>query len=279
MDRRRMLGWLALVAGALIAALGLESFLIPNQFIDGGVTGVSMLLAKLTGVSLPLLLAAANAPFIWLGYRHMGKGFAARSAVAIAGLALAMSVLKFPVVTQDKLLGAVFGGFFLGAGVGLAIRGGGVLDGTEILALRLSKATFATVGEIIMALNAAIFGAAAMLMGVEPALYSMLTYFAASKTIDYLLHGLEAYRAATIFSAEHAAIRAAILRELGRGVTVMKAVGGYTATEREILYCIVTRLELARLEALVQRLDTTAFMAVSPVVDVIGGTVKHRNYH
>ena len=276
---RHLANLLLLVSGTLVAGMGLASFLLPNHFIDGGVTGVSMLLANLLGLPLAVLLVVVNAPFVVLGYRHIGKAFAIKSSLAIAGLAIWLVLIPFPVATNDKLLGAVFGGFFVGAGVGLAIRGGGVLDGTEILAVILSKRTFATVGEIILVLNVVIFSLAAVLIGVEPALYSVLTYFTAFKTIDYLLHGIEAYNGVMIFSAKHEQIRQTILSELGRGVTVLKAVGGYTATEREVLYCVVTRLELTRLASLVKAQDESAFTVVSPVHEVSGGVVKQRAFN
>jgi uncharacterized membrane-anchored protein YitT (DUF2179 family) len=238
-----------------------------------------MLLANLTGVPLGVILVAVNVPFVFLAYRHIGTAFAVRSILAITALALGLGVLPFPPATADKLLGAVFGGFFIGAGVGLAIRGGGVLDGTEILAVVLSKKTFVTVGEAILGLNVLVFSAAAGVLGIEPALYSMLTYFAASRTIDYLLHGIEAYNGVMVFSAHHEPIRQTILAELGRGVTVLKAVGGYTAVQQEVLYCVVTRLELSHLETLVRKHDVGAFIVVTPILDVSGGVVKQRGFH
>jgi uncharacterized membrane-anchored protein YitT (DUF2179 family) len=268
-----------IVAGAALSAMGLVSFLLPNHFIDGGVTGVSMLLSKVSGIPLAFLVAIVNAPFLFLGYKHIGKAFTIKSAIAILLLSLFLFI-PFPEATEhDKLLGAVFGGFFLGAGVGLAIRGGGVLDGTEILAVILSKRTSATVGEWILGLNIAIFAIAAISMGVDMALYSVLTYFAAFRTIDYLLHGVEAYNGVMIFSSENGAIRDAILNELGRGVTAMKGIGGYSASEREFLYCVVTRLELPRIQSLVMEKDPSAFIVVSPVHEVIGGYVKRRAFH
>ena len=199
--------------------------------------------------------------------------------LAIFGLALCLVLVHFPVATEDKLLGAVFGGFFVGAGVGLAIRGGGVLDGTEILAVVLSKRTFATVGEVILVLNAIIFACAAYFMGVELALYSMLTYFTASQTIDYLLHGIEAYNSVMIVSPQFEAIRRSILIELGRGVTAFKAKGGYTDANMEVLFCVVTRLELTKLEAIIKEKDENAFVVVTPVLDATGGVIKRRAYH
>jgi uncharacterized membrane-anchored protein YitT (DUF2179 family) len=271
--------WIWLAAGAAVAAMGLDSFLLPNHFIDGGVTGISMLLAQWTGLPLAAFPVLTNAPFVALGYRHLGRTFAIKSAFAIVLLAGAVEADPFPDATKDKLLGALFGGFFVGAGVGLAIRNGGVLDGTEILAVLLSKRTFATVGEIILGLNIVLFAIAAFFLGVEPAMYSVLTYFTAFKTIDYLLHGIEAYNGVMIFSDKHVAIRSAILNDLGRGVTVLKAIGGYTTAEQEVLYCVVTRLELTKLESLVKSHDEGAFIVVSPVHEVSGGTVKRRVFH
>lgn len=277
--KRQLISMICLTLGALLAALGIESFLLPNEFIDGGVTGISMLVARLTAVPLPILLVIVNAPFIVVGYRHVGKEFAIKSSLAIFGTALILASVPMPIATKDHLLGAVFGGVFIGAGVGIAIRGGGVLDGTEILAVVLSKRTFATVGEIILALNVVIFSVAAKFLGVESALYSVLTYFTAFKTIDYVLHGFEAYNGVLIVSSEHEIIRQAILNELGRGVTTFIAKGGYTDAHREVLFCVVTRLEVTRLEGIVRQKDPAAFLVILPVHEIIGGVVKKRVYH
>jgi uncharacterized membrane-anchored protein YitT (DUF2179 family) len=265
--------------GLLLAAVGLESFLLPNHFIDGGITGISMLISQKTGLALSFFLIAINLPFIFLANRFLGRLFAIKSSLAIVALAIILLAVELPVATHDKLLGAIFGGFFLGAGVGLAIRSGAVLDGTEILALLVSQRTFATVGELIMLLNAIIFLVAAIFLGLEPALYSMLTYFAASKTIDYILHGIEAYQGLLIFTQQPTAIRQAILTEMGRGVTTFKSKGGYTDNELEVLLCIVTRLEANQLENLVSAHDTSAFVVTLPVFDVQGGTLKKRKFH
>jgi uncharacterized membrane-anchored protein YitT (DUF2179 family) len=269
--------WLMLLAGVIVAAIGLKGFLLPNRFIDGGITGVSMLLADLTRVPLPLWLVIVNIPFILIANRLIGRTFAIQSGIAILGLAFAVAVIPFPPLTSDKLLGAVFGGFFVGAGVGLAIRSGGVLDGTEILAVILSARTFATVGEVILLLNVIIFSFAAVFLGIEPALYSMLTYLAASKTIDYLLHGIEAYNGVMILTEQRETIKNAILQELGRGVTNFKTLGGYSGVEQEVLFCVVTRLEITRLESIIQRNDPKAFVVILPVLDARGGVVKRRS--
>lgn len=274
-------GWngLSLTAGVAVAAFGVASFLLPNHFIDGGVTGISMLLAKVTGLPLAGVLVLVNAPFVVMGYRHIGSEFAIKSCLAIFGLALVLAIVPFPVVTADHLLGAVFGGFFVGAGVGLAIRGGGVLDGTDVLAVLLSKRFSATVGEVLLFVNVVIFTIAAIFLGVEPALYSVLTYIAASKTIDFLLHGIEAYNSVMIVSAQHETIRQSILSELGRGVTAFKARGGYTSAEQQVLLCVVTRLELSRLDNIVKTHDAGAFVVVQPVLDIKGGVIKRRAFH
>ena len=266
--------------GIFSAAFGLKGFLLSSRFIDGGVTGVSMLMSDVLGVPLALLIPVINLPFIALGYRQVGARFAAKSAAAIAGLALCLALVHFPDVTPDKLLTAVFGGFFIGAGIGLAIRGGAVLDGTEVAALLVSKrSSLLRVGDVILVLNVFIFSAAAFLLGVESALYSILTYFAASKTVDFLLHGLEQYTAVVIVSERCEEIRQSIIRDLARGVTIYKGRRGWTDAEQDILYCVVTRLEIGRLRALVQEYDPAAFVVVHPLADVHGGVVKRGALH
>jgi uncharacterized membrane-anchored protein YitT (DUF2179 family) len=276
---REVGGAALLVLGVLSAALGLKGFLLPSRFIDGGVTGVSMLVAELSGVPLAALIVLINIPFIVFGYRQVGRAFALKSVVAIFGLAACLAFVKIPAVSSDKLLDAVFGGFFIGAGIGLAIRGGGVLDGTEVAALFLSKRFGTQVGDIILVLNVVIFSVAAAFLGVEPALYSVLTYFAASKMIDFILHGIEEFNGVTIVSPQSDEIRAAILHELGRGVTIYKGHGGFTDAEHSILYCVVTRLEIARLKRVVAEHDPSAFVVISRLVDASGGVVKRRAVH
>jgi uncharacterized membrane-anchored protein YitT (DUF2179 family) len=268
------------VAGIMSAGLGLKGFLLSSRFIDGGVTGVSMLLADVTRAPLWLLILCINLPFIALGYRQIGKGFAVRSALAIAGLALCLAFVKFPDVTPDKLLTAVFGGFFIGAGIGLAIRGGAVLDGTEVAALLVSRRShLLKVGDVILVLNVFIFAAAAFLLGVESALYSMLTYFAASKTVDFLIHGIEEYTAVVIVSEQSDLIREAIVRDLKRGVTIYNGHGGRTGAAQHILLCVVTRLEIGGVVGVARSIDEGAFVIVHPVSDVSGGTLKRRALH
>ncbi|HEX8291158.1 MAG TPA: YitT family protein [Pyrinomonadaceae bacterium] len=266
--------------GILSAAFGLKGFLLSSRFIDGGVTGVSMLLSDVLGAPLALLIPVINLPFIVLGYRQVGARFAAKSAAAIAGLSLCLALVHFPDVTADKLLTAVFGGFFIGAGIGLAIRGGAVLDGTEVAALLVSKrSSLLRVGDVILILNVFIFSAAAFFLGVETALYSILTYVAASKTVDFLLHGIEQYTAVVIVSEHSEQIRQSIIRDLARGVTIYKGRRGWTDAEQDILFCVVTRLEIGRTRSLVAEYDPAAFVVVYPLSDVHGGVVKKPALH
>lgn len=281
---RRILhvGWdvLLIVAGILSAGLGLKGFLLSSHFIDGGVTGVSMLLSSVLGWKLSILILVINLPFIVLGYKQIGSKFAIKSILAIAGLALCLAFVKYPYITPDKLLTAVFGGFFIGAGIGLAIRGGAVLDGTEIAALLISKSSqLLKVGDVILLLNVVIFSAAAFFLGIESALYSMLTYFAASKTIDFLIHGVDEHTAITIISEKSDEIRKAIVRDLKRGVTVYKGEGGLDRASQDILFCVVTRLEIGGVKKVVREIDDAAFIVVYPLADAEGGVTKKLGAH
>jgi len=271
---------LLIVLGVSSAGFGLKGFLLSSRFIDGGVTGVSMLLSDVLGWPLSILILVINLPFIALGYRQIGRAFAIRSTLAVAGLSLCLAFVKFPDVTPDKLLTAVFGGFFIGAGIGLAIRGGAVLDGTEIAALLVSKRShLLKVGDVILLLNIVIFSAAAFFLGIEPALYSMLTYFAASKTVDFLIHGVEEYTAITIVSDKSEEIRQAIISDLGRGVTIYKGRGGLSETEQDILFSVVTRLEIGRVTTAAKSIDTDAFIVIHPLAAAEGGVVKRLVLH
>jgi uncharacterized membrane-anchored protein YitT (DUF2179 family) len=272
---RHVLHTTLIVLGILSAGLGLKGFLLSSRFIDGGVTGISMLLSNVLGVPLAVLILVINLPFIALGYRQIGRSFAIKSALAIGGLSLCLAFVKYPDVTPDKLLTAVFGGFFIGAGIGLAIRGGAVLDGTEVAALLISKSSnLLKVGDVILLLNVLIFSAAAFFLGIESALYSMLTYFAASKTVDFLIHGIEEYTAVIIISDKSEEIRQEIIRYLQRGVTVYQGRGGLSNAEQDILFCVVTRLEIGRIKTVARDLDEAAFIVVHPLSDAEGGVIK-----
>lgn len=277
---RELLNATLIGAGVLSAGMGLKGFLLSSHFIDGGVTGVSMLLAETTGWPLSLFLPLINLPFIALGYRLLGGAFAARSAAAIASLAVVVATVEYPDVTPDLFLTAVFGGFFLGAGIGLAIRGGAVLDGTEIAALLISKKShILRVGDVILGLNAGIFTLAIFVLGVDEALYSIVTYFTAAKTLDFLIHGVEQFTAVTIISEHSETIRRRITGELARGVTVLKARGGHSGQDREVLLCVVTRLEIGRIKRIVREVDPAAFVTIQPLADAEGGMVRKPPLH
>jgi uncharacterized membrane-anchored protein YitT (DUF2179 family) len=269
-----------IVLGILSAGLGLKGFLLSSHFIDGGVTGVSMLLASIFNVPLSIFILIINLPFIGLGYRQISPKFAVKSALAIVGLSICLATIKFPDITPDLLLTSVFGGFFIGAGIGLAMRGGAVLDGTEIAALLVSRRTHVLkVGDVVLLFNIVIFCAAAFFLGIDIALYSILTYFAASKTIDFLVHGLEEYTAITIISDKHEAIKNSIIENLNYGVTVFKGQKGRTNVEQNILYCVVTRLEIGSVKILVKEIDQDSFIVVHSLNDVDGGIIKKMPLH
>ncbi len=273
-----------IILGALAAGLGLKGFLLPTGFIDGGVTGISLLVNRLTHFSLSLLIIAFNIPFILLGYRQISREFVGKTIFAILTLSLCLLVVPYPVATHDKLLVAVFGGFFLGLGIGLSVRGGGVLDGTEVLALYLSKQIGVTIGDIILVINVLIFTASALLLNVETALYSILTYLSASKTVDFVLQGLEEYTGVTIISKKSDQIRESVIQKLGRGVTVLKGQGGYgksgdRPSDIDVLFVVITRLEIYRLKREIEAIDDSAFVVMHSINDTKGGMIKKRPFH
>ncbi|MBB5395457.1 MULTISPECIES: YitT family protein [unclassified Mucilaginibacter] len=276
---------LLIISGILSAGMGLKGFLLSSHFIDGGVTGISMLVADITKTPLSVLIFVINFPFLFLGYRKLGVTFAIKSALAIAGLSLCIAFVNFPDVTHDKLLTAVFGGVFIGSGIGMAIRGGAVLDGTEIAALLVSrKAQVVRVSDVILILNVVIFTAAVFLLGVESGLYSILTYLGASKMIDFILNGLEQYTGMTIVSAKGEEIRIAITQSLGRGVTVYQGKSGYGKdghinSPREIIFTVATRLEVPLLKREVLKIDPAAFIVQQSVDDTTGGLLKRKKGH
>jgi len=273
-----------LVAGVFSAALGLKGFLLPNGFIDGGVTGIALMVSQLTGVSLSLLILLINIPFILLGYYHLGRKFALKTLLTISALAGALLVVSFPPLTQDKLLIAVFGGFFLGAGVGLAMRGGGVLDGTEILAVYLSRKLPASIGDIVLIINIVIFGVAAWLLSIETALYSILAYLAAAKTVDFILVGIEEYIGLTVISFHSTEIRQLITDKMHRGATVYECTQGYGShghqrVKVEAVFTIITRLEVMELTDEIHKIDPQAFVFMQSISDMRGGLAKKRALH
>ncbi|MCJ0742657.1 YitT family protein [Pedobacter montanisoli] len=266
--------------GVLSATFGLKSFLLPEHFIDGGVTGISLLVSTLTGWNLSYLIIIINIPFIILGYHQIGKLFAFKTTLAIAALSIGLLILPFEPITHEKVLIAFFGGFFLGGGIGLAMRGGGVIDGTEVLALYISRNSRLTVGNIIFILNVIIFLFAAYFINIDTALYAILTYLSATNTVDFIVNRLEAYTGVTIISEENEAIKDFIITEMKRGVTIYKGKGGYQEqNDIDIIYTVVTKLELGKLQDKINEIDPSAFIVQQQISDIRGGVVKRQALH
>lgn len=282
---REIRSFIFLLLAGVTAAFSLKSFLLPNKFVDGGVTGISILLTIFTSIPLPVFIAIINIPFILLAYFNLSKEFAIKAIIAIMFLSLLL-FLPFPAITHDKLLVAVFGGFFMGAGIGLAIRGGGALDGTEILAIFLSRKIHSTVGDVILIINVFIFSIVAFVLGIEIAFYSILTYISASKTTDFFIEGIEEYIAVIIISEKAEEIRKTILYKIERGVTIFKGKRGLEvkpiieeSDEINIIYTVITRLELPKLSYEISQIDPNAFVVMHNVKDTIGGYIKKRPHN
>ncbi len=279
------LGRAALILlGVGLASFGLKGFLLPNHFIDGGITGISLLTYQLTGVPVSIWIIAFNAPFIFMGAKQISKNFAIKTTIAILLLAAIIYFIDFPVITDDKLLISIFGGFFLGSGIGLAIRGGCVIDGTEILAVYINRKSILSMGDIILLINVLIFIVAAFILNIETALYSILTYLSASKTVDFIIQGIEEYTGVTIISSKSAQIREAITKKLGRGVTIYKGERGlahsqFKNKDIDIIFTVVTRLEVSKLKEEIELIDHKAFIVMSTISDTKGGIIKPRPLH
>ncbi|MBL7684309.1 MAG: YitT family protein [Flavipsychrobacter sp.] len=279
-----LLDSLYILLGIFFCAFGIKSFMEPNHFVDGGVTGISLLLHHKFSWNLSLLMIATNLPFIIMGWFQVNKGFAIKTTLAVIGLAIALQYEGFPLITDDKLLIAVFGGFFIGLGIGLAIRGGCSLDGMEILALYTLKRTGFTITELILGMNVVIFLSTMALLGnIEVGLYAMLTYFIATKTIDFVIEGLEAYTGVTIISGKSEQIKQELVLRLGRGLTVYKGERGFMKSnfdvkhDCDIIFTIITRLEVRRMKAIIHEIDPMAFVFTHPIKEAVGGILKKRN--
>jgi uncharacterized membrane-anchored protein YitT (DUF2179 family) len=268
-----------ILIGIVSAIFGIRGFLVPNSLIDGGVTGLSLLIKELSGFHLSLLIIAFNVPFLWLGFHQINRNFTLRGIVAIAIFSLALEFLHFEPVTDDVLLSAVFGGFFLGLGIGFVIRGNSVIDGTEILAIYLDRRTPFSVGDIILGYNILLFSVAATLLSVETALYSIITYFAASRTVNFIIEGIEEYVDVTIISDQSEEVKSMIIKKLKKGVTIYNGRGGYGVRSEhnpklDILYTVITRLEISKLHLEVEKIDPDAFMITRSVKDIRGGVIR-----
>jgi uncharacterized membrane-anchored protein YitT (DUF2179 family) len=272
-----------ITCGVIAACTGLRGFLLPNGFFDGGAMGISLLLHYFIKADLSVFIVLVNLPFVALGFRQISKEFAIKSAIAIIALAVAIHFLQIPVLTEDKLLVAIFGGVFLGTGIGLSIRGGAVIDGTEVLAVQVSRRSSLSVGDFIALFNGALFLYVAALVNLESAMYSMLTYAAASRTVDFILNGIEEYIGVTIVSQYSEDIRTVLIHKLQRGVTVYKTEGGYgkkgSTEERRALFCVVTRLEVTDILDEIEMIDPEAFIIQHPIRDTRGGMIKRRPLH
>ena len=271
--------------GILFCGFALRSFLVPNSFFDGGVTGISLLIHELYHLNIAYVIIIANIPFIIMGAFQVNKTFAIRTFIAVIGLGLCLLYMPYPQITSDKLLVSIFGGVFMGIGVGLAIRGGCALDGIEVLALYTGKRISFTISEIILGINIIIFLIAAIKLGLPTSLYSILTYYTASKTISFVIEGLEEYTGVTIISGESETIKKQLVMTLGRGITVYKGERGYLKDSFDvhqpvdIIFTVVTRLEVRRLRNLVHEIDPKAFVFTSTIKEAAGGVLKKRARH
>lgn len=282
--KRFLKDFLLICLGVIAASVGLKGFLLPNDFLDGGAMGLALLTEIVTNLELSILIVVINLPFLIIGSRQISMQFALKSALAILALAVLVHFIELPIVTSDKLLISIFGGFFLGAGIGFSIRGGAVIDGTEVLAIYVSRRTSLSVGDFIAIFNVILFTGAIFLINIETAMYSMLTYFAASKTVDFIINGIEEYIGVTIISQLSDDIRETIINKLGRGVTVYKSEGGYgkggrVDQDRRVIFCVVTRLEVTKLIHEVNKLDAEAFVFQHSIMDTKGGMIKKRPLH
>lgn len=271
-----------IIIGVFSAGFGLKGFLLPNSFIDGGATGISLLLENTTSLNLGVLLILVNIPFIILASKTISLKFALRSIGAIAFLAFVVHYVDYPTITEDKLLIAIFGGFFLGLGIGMSMRGRSVIDGTEVLAIFLSRKLSVTVGDVLLMTNIVIFSFGAYILSVETALYAILTYLAAAKTVDFVVDGVEEYVGLTIISVKHDDIKLMLTKQLGRACTVYKGKGGYgkegESAEKDIIYTVITRLELPKVKTEIDKIDRKAFLIMGIVKEIKGGMIKKKPF-
>lgn len=282
--RNKIKEFFFILTGVCMASIGLKGFLLPNNFLDGGAMGVALLFDLITPLDLSFLILLVNVPFIAMGYKQISPQFAIKSTLAIVALSSMVHLIEIPAFTADKLLISVFGGFFLGSGIGLSIRGGAVIDGTEVLAVSVSRKSSLTVGDAIALFNILLFVVAILLVSLETAMYSMLTYLAASKTVDFIINGIEEYIGVMIVSDESEQIKTAIANDLGRGVTAFRADGGYgekgdNLPDRKILFCAITRMEISKILLEVEKIDPSAFVIQYPIKDTKGGMIKKRPLH
>lgn len=279
-ELKTLLKILMLIIGAGIVAVGLELFLVQNNIIDGGVVGISIMASYLTDLPLGLFIFVLNLPFMVLGYQHIGKNFVISSLIGICFLWVWITPLSsMKPLTNDLLLAAIFGGVFVGFGVGIILRSGGSLDGTEIVAILVQRSKDVSIGEVVMFFNVFILGSSGLIFGWDRAMYSLIAYFIAFKTIDIVVEGLDESKSVTIISNKHQEISDAILHNLGRGVTHIYGKGGCSGEDKEILFSVVSRLEISTLKSIIEEIDPDAFIAVEHVHEVLGGNFQKRAIH
>ena len=274
------------ITGIAFSGFALKSFLVPNHFLDGGITGISLLTHELSHFNLALIIAFANVPFIIMGAYQIGVKFAFKTLCCVIGLGIALTFVPYPLITNDKLLISIFGGFFMGMGIGLVMRAGCALDGIEVLAIYTWKRSSFTVSEIILAMNVIIFLVAALQLGLETALYSMLTYFTASKTMSYVVEGFEEYTGVTVISGNSEEIKTKLVMEMGKAITIYKGQRGFmkesfdVSHDCDIVFTVITRLEVRKLKSLVESIDPKAFVFTNTIKEAAGGVIKqHHTAH
>lgn len=271
---KRIFSFLMLTLGAIIAAYALESFLIPNTILDGGITGCSIILSKLSDFPVSLLILILNIPFVYIGYKNLGKGFLIRAVYSMLLFSFALSIFRYyEPITEQMLLATVFGGILLGIGVGLVIHFGGCVDGTESVALVISKRTSLSVGQVVLLFNLVIYSIAGMIFGIDRAMYSLLTYFITFKVIDFVSEGFEQVKAALIVTEKGTDMSKEIYKRLGRTVTTIRG-KGLISGDKEVMYCVLTRLEIYELKHIAEEMDESAFITILDVSDVIGNHIK-----
>ncbi|AYV69758.1 YitT family protein [Niallia circulans] len=269
-----------IIIGSILMGIGIEEFLVPNKILDGGIVGISIILSHLSGAKLGYFIFLLNIPFFYIGYKQIGKTFTLSTMLGITVLSLTTILLHdVPVFTSDLLLATVFGGIILGIGVGIVLRFGGSLDGTEVLALLFSKKSPFSVGEIIMFFNVFIFISAGFVFSWNRAMYSLIAYFIAFKVIDIVIAGLDESKSVWIISDHSEIIGETILARLGRGVTYLKGEGAYTGDTKKVIFCVINRLEEAKLKTIIEELDPAAFLAVANISEVRGGRFKKKDIH
>ena len=271
---KTILSYIIIILAATLAAYSLDTFLIPNNILDGGVTGISIIISKVFSIPISLIIILINIPFIYVGYRNLGKNFLIRTIIAMLTFSIALSFFEsFHEVTDEILLATIFGGILLGIGVGLVIRMGACIDGTESVALVISKKTSLSVGQIVMLFNFLIYGCAALIFGIDRALYSILTYFITFKVIDLVSEGLEQAKAALIVTEKGTDMANEIYKRLGRTVTRING-RGLLSGEKEVMYCVLTRIEVFELKKIANEMDESAFISILEVSDIIGNHIK-----